>query len=103
VYKNPERVSFLVNKGTGSAAEMFLLEAKQSKKVKLYGTNSSGAVDYTEYVKILMPCKFYTLYYPACKSLRLPDYPLDNIGIKPDVEIPADTADWIDYVKKYKD
>jgi hypothetical protein len=102
VYKNPERVSFLVNGGTGSAAELFLLEAKQSKKVKLYGQNSAGAVDYTEFIKIEMPCKYYTLYYPACKSLRLPDYPLDNIGIKPDVEILAGTADWIDFVKKYK-
>jgi len=102
VYKNPERVSFLVNAGTGSAAELFLLEAKQSKKVKLYGEHSSGAVDYTEFVKVEMPCKFYTLYYPTCKSLRLPDYPLDNIGIKPDVAIPADVNDWIDFVKKYK-
>jgi len=102
ISKNPERVSFLVNRGTGSAAEMFLLEAKQSKKVKLYGEHSSGAVDYTEFVKVEMPCKFYTLYYPTCKSLRLPDYPLDNIGIKPDVIIPADVTDWIDFVKKYK-
>lgn len=102
ISKNPERVSFLVNRGTGSAAEMFLLEAKQSKKVKLYGEHSSGAVDYTEFVKVEMPCKFYTLYYPTCKSLRLPDYPLDNIGIKPDVTIPADVTDWIDFVKKYK-
>ena len=102
VYKNPERVSFLVNGGTGSAAELFLLEARQSKKVKLYGQNSAGAVDYTEFIKIEMPCKYYTLYYPACKSLRLPDYPLDNIGIKPDVEIPADVTDWIDFVKKNK-
>lgn len=101
VYKNPERVSFLVNRNTGSAAELFLLEAKQSKKVKLYGTNSSGAIDYTEFITSKMPCNFYTLYYPACKSLRLPDYPLDNIGIKPDVAIPANITDWIDFVKKY--
>lgn len=102
VYKNPERVSFLVNGGTGSAAELFLLEAKQSKKVKLYGQNSGGAIDYTEFVKVGMPCTYFTLYYPTCKSLRLPDYPLDNIGIKPDVAIPADVTDWIDFVKKYK-
>ncbi|MFW0716124.1 S41 family peptidase [Pedobacter sp. N23S346] len=101
VYKNPERVSFLVNRNTGSAAELFLLEAKQSKKVKLYGTNSSGAIDYTEFITSKMPCNFYTLYYPACKSLRLPDYPLDNIGIKPDIAIPANVTDWIDFVKKY--
>jgi hypothetical protein len=102
VYKNPERVSLLVNGGTGSAAELFLLEAKQSKKVKLYGQNSAGAIDYTEFIKIEMPCKYYTLFYPTCKSLRLPDYPLDNIGIKPDIAIPAHTTDWVDFVTKYK-
>lgn len=102
VYKNPERISFLVNGGTGSAAEMFLLEAKQSKKVKLYGQNSSGAVDYTEFVKVRMPCGYYTLYYPTCKSLRLPDYPLDNIGIKPDIAIPDGVTDWVEFVKQYK-
>ena len=102
VYKNPERISFLVNRNTGSAAELFLLEAKQSKKVKIYGENSSGSIDYVEVITIKMPCSFYTLYYPACKSLRLPDYPLDNIGIKPDVAIPSNVTDWIDFVKKYK-
>ncbi|MCX2432658.1 S41 family peptidase [Pedobacter sp. GR22-10] len=102
VYKNPERISFLVNKNTGSAAELFLLEAKQSKKVKIYGENSSGTIDYVEVITTKMPCNFYTLYYPACKSFRLPDYPLDNIGIKPDVEIPDSVTDWIDFVKNHQ-
>jgi Peptidase family S41 len=99
--KYPERVSFLINRNTGSAAELFLLEARQSTKVKLYGENSAGAIDYTEFIKMKMPCDFFVLYYPACKSLRLPLYPLDNIGIKPDIEIPAATTDWIDYVSKH--
>lgn len=102
IAKYPERVSFLINRNTGSAAEFFLLEAKQSTKVKLYGENSGGAVDYTEFVKMKMPCDFFVLYYPACKSLRLPAYPLDNIGIKPDILIPTETADWIDYVRQYQ-
>ena len=99
---NPEQVSFIINRNTGSAAELFLLEAKQSKKVKLYGENTAGAVDYTEFIRSEMPCDFYVLYYPVCKSSRLPGYPLDNIGIKPDVEIPNSTGDWINFVKKDK-
>lgn len=101
VEKYPERISFLVNRNTGSAAELFLLEAKQSKKVKIYGENSAGAVDYTEFIKVKMPCDFFVLYYPACKSLRLPEYPLDNIGIQPDIKIPGNITDWIDYVQTH--
>ncbi|MCZ4224444.1 S41 family peptidase [Pedobacter rhodius] len=100
VEKYPERISFLVNRNTGSAAELFLLEAKQSTKVKLFGENSGGAIDYTEFIRTKMPCPFFVLYYPACKSLRLPNYPLDNIGIAPDVKIPTGISDWIDYVQK---
>ncbi|MFC3560536.1 S41 family peptidase [Pedobacter jamesrossensis] len=100
VEKYPERISVMVNRNTGSAAELFLLEAKQSTKVRLYGENSGGAIDYTEFIKAKMPCSFFVLYYPACKSLRLPEYPLDNIGIAPDVKVPAGISDWIDYVRK---
>lgn len=101
VLKYPQRISILINRSTGSAAELFLLEAKQSKKVKVYGENSAGAVDYTEFIKSKMPCNFYVLYYPASRSNRLPEYPLDNIGITPDIKIPAEISDWIDYVRKH--
>ncbi|MFC3365893.1 S41 family peptidase [Pedobacter fastidiosus] len=99
----PKRVSLITNGNTASAAELFILEAKQSSKVKIYGSNSSGAIDYLEVVKTKLPCGFYSLGYPACKSLRLPAYPLDNIGIKPDIFIPASVSDWIDFVRTYKD
>lgn len=99
--KNPERVSFLVNRNTASAAELFILQAKQSKKVKVYGENTAGAIDYVEVVTTAMPCSFYSLWYPAVKSTRLPASPLDNIGIEPDIKIPQDTIDWIDFVKHH--
>ncbi|GGH03264.1 hypothetical protein GCM10007422_18200 [Pedobacter zeae] len=97
----PKSVSVIMNRNTASAAELFILQAKQSSKVKLYGTNSSGAIDYLEVVRTKLPCGFYSLGYPACKSMRLPGYPLDNIGIKPDVEIPVGISDWIEFVKAY--
>lgn len=99
----PKTVSILVNRNTASAAELFLLEAKQSSKVKVFGTNTSGAIDYLEVVRTKMPCSFYTIGYSAVKSNRLPDHPLDNIGIKPDVAIPADTTDWLKFIKNYKE
>ncbi|PWS31799.1 S41 family peptidase [Pedobacter paludis] len=103
VLKNPERVSFIVNKNTASAAELFLLEAKQSSKSKIFGSNSSGMVDYGEVVVAKLPCVFYMLVYPAGKSLYSIKNPLDNIGIKPDVEISTKVENWVDYVRKYKE
>jgi Peptidase family S41 len=102
VLSYPKYVSLIVNKSTASAAELFILQAKQSSKVKIYGTNSSGAIDYLEVVRTELPCGFYRLGYPACKSSRLPDYPLDNIGIKPDIEISLETSDWTDFVRKHR-
>ncbi|AZA54536.1 S41 family peptidase [Chryseobacterium sp. G0201] len=103
VFNNPKSVSLIVNRNTSSAAELFIMEAKQSSKVKVYGTNSSGTIDYLEVVKANIPCGFYNLNYPAARSLRLPDHPMDNIGIKPDILIPQQTGDWIEFVKTYKD
>ncbi|MBT2559780.1 hypothetical protein J7E50_17810 [Pedobacter sp. ISL-68] len=99
VFNSPKYVSLIINSNTASAAELFILQAKQSSKVKLYGGNSSGAIDYLEVVRTKLPCYFYSLGYPACKSLRLPGYPLDNIGIKPDVKIPGDVSDWLNFVR----
>ncbi len=43
---NPKKVVILVNKNTASAAESFCLEAKQSPKTILMGTNTKGFADY---------------------------------------------------------
>jgi hypothetical protein len=102
VHQYPKAVSLIINKNTASAAELFILQAKQSSKVKLYGTNSSGAIDYLEVVKAKLPCGFYNLGYPAARSSRLPEHPLDNVGIKPDIEISKEVSNWVDYVRKYK-
>lgn len=102
ILKYPSRISILINDGTASSAELFLLRAEQSKKVTLYGQNTSGAVDYGETVFTILPCKFYSLYYPASKSLHSIKRPLDNIGIAPNVSIPESDTDWIDFVMKYQ-
>ncbi|OWK70098.1 S41 family peptidase [Pedobacter sp. AJM] len=102
ILKYPSRISILINDGTASSAELFLLRAEQSKKVTLYGQNTSGAVDYGEIVSINLPCKFYSLNYPASKSLHSIKRPLDNIGIAPNVSIPESETDWIEFIIKYK-
>jgi len=101
VLKHPSRISILINEVTASSAELFILRAEQSKKVVLYGKNTSGAVDYGEIVSINLPCKFYSLNYPASKSLHSIKRPLDNIGINPQVRIPDDITDWVEFVRTY--
>jgi len=101
ILKKPSRVSVLMNKASSSSAELFALQAKQSTKVKLYGSNSAGSINYVERVETQMPCNFFTLIYPPTRLLRA-DKDKANEGINPDVSISADVTNWIDFVKKYK-
>ena len=98
---NPSRISVLMNGNTASSGEHFILRAEQSKKVTLYGQNSAGSIDYTEIVSTKLPCSFYTLTYPACKSSRIYRRPLNNIGISPHIKIPNQINDWIKHVRNY--
>ncbi|MFC3562143.1 S41 family peptidase [Pedobacter jamesrossensis] len=102
VLKKPERISILINNGTASSGELFILRAEQSKKVTLFGENTAGVVDYGETVKITLPCSFLTLVYPASKSLHSIKRPLDNVGIKPNIQIHDNISDWIKFVENYK-
>lgn len=53
--------------------------------------------------------KGLTIRYPMTRSARLPENPIDNIGIKPDVEInlpvnlnvKSDIDDWVIFVNDY--
>lgn len=99
--RNPKRISILMNGGTASSAELFILRAEQSKKVTLFGKNTAGIVDYGEIVKLNLPCKFLTVAYPASKSLHSIKRPLDNVGIKPNIDIPEEIDDWIKFVTEY--
>ncbi|QNK61823.1 hypothetical protein H7F33_14845 [Pedobacter sp. PAMC26386] len=102
VLKSPQRVSVLMNGNSASSAEHFILRAEQSKKVTLFGQNSSGAIDYTEIVTAKMPCKLYTVTYPAFRSDRINRRKLDNVGIAPNVLIPDSITDWVEFVRKYQ-
>ncbi|MBB5624076.1 hypothetical protein HDE69_005173 [Pedobacter cryoconitis] len=102
VLKNPQRISILMNRKTASASELFILKAEQSEKVTLFGENSAGAVDYVENVFVKMPCKYYSVFYPALRSDRVDSRPLNNIGIVPNVVIPGNVKDWVEFVRVYK-
>jgi len=85
IYKYPEKVAILINKQCASAAEQFIYEAKQSYKVKLFGTSTYGAIDISNVNAVVFPTdKRFTLYYSTSKSYRIPDLIADDIGFQPD-------------------
>ncbi|MEI8004657.1 MAG: S41 family peptidase [Bacteroidota bacterium] len=110
VYRNPRQVGIIINEGNGSSAEQFLLAAKTSKKVTLFGNqNTAGVLDYSNSVPIDLPSGKYYMRYPMTRSRRLPDNPIDNIGISPNVIIPYPPTEqlfdkldiWVEFVKDW--
>jgi len=86
----PRVVAILVDAGCASSCEQFLLEARQSAKVTLYGSNSGGVLDYGNVRGTQMPGSTLVLQRPITRTRRLPREPIDNIGIPPNVRIPED-------------
>jgi hypothetical protein len=99
--KSPKEIVVLANRNVASAGENFLFSVRQSKKVKLLGTPSMGVLDYGSIREFKLGCDNYTLYLPTYRSARLPHYPIDNIGIQPDVYLDDTVDDWLDFAIKY--
>ncbi|AOM80958.1 hypothetical protein BFS30_22230 [Pedobacter steynii] len=99
--KSPVNVVILTDKKVGSSAESFVMKAKQSKKVKIAGTVTSGGLDYAAARMFDFGCPEYLLQLPTYRSLRLPDYPIDNIGMQPDIYLDKNVKDWVQFALEY--
>jgi len=84
----------------GSTSEQFLLAARQSKKVKLFGTTTLGELDISNMYPISSPDQKYTLWYCTSKSLRIPENTIDNKGIAPDffIDKSIPKKQWLSYI-----
>ncbi len=84
IYSYPKNIGVIINEHNGSTTEQFLLAAKQSKKVKLYGRTTFGALDMSNLNVVKSPCNSIVLVYATSRSFRIPEMPIDDIGIQPD-------------------
>ncbi len=112
VYSSPKLVGVIVDDFCASSCEQFVLSAKQSSKTLVFGTRTLGVLDYSNAVREDLLTKGSFLQYPMSRSMRLPDNPIDNLGIKPDIEInkpvnldlKSNIDEWVifanDYLKK---
>ena len=98
---SPEQVVILANKMTASSGENFVMRMKQSKKVKILGAPSYGALDYASARYFEFGCANYQLLLPTWRASRLPEYPIDNIGVQPDIYLDKSVEDWIHFAVDY--
>jgi hypothetical protein len=97
----PKKVAIICNRYNGSTDEQFLIDVKQSRKVKVYGHSTMGCLDISNMNFVKFPDKRLTLGYCMSKSYRIPNYCIDGVGIQPDHFIDDNVSenDWIEYVR----
>ena len=102
ILPKPVNVAILIDGGNGSTSEQFLLAAKQSNKVKLFGTTTAGVLDISNMYRVNSPSGQLTLHYSLSRSYRIPDMAIDGKGIQPDYFIDSSIPQyqWIDFTQK---
>lgn len=98
----PKRVGIVCNGNNGSTDEQFLLDARTSAKVKLFGHPTFGTLDASNMRQVTSPDGCYELGYTMSLSHRLPRMPVDAMGIQPDhyLDEGIPELEWVDYVRK---
>lgn len=93
VNRAPSRVALLIDRACGSSCEEFVLAARQSYNVKLFGRRTHGSLDYSNLRPYTLPSQKRLLFYATSRSTRLPHLPVDVAGIAPDILMiqPLDT------------
>ncbi len=97
----PEKIAFLVNENTVSAAEMFLIYASQSEKVQVFGQPTRGGTFSGEIHTIEIPCSLVKFTYPMTRGRWYPPIVSKEGKIIPDVIIPYTEPDWIQFIRNY--
>lgn len=97
----PQQVAVIMNGRCASATEAFLLQARQSRKTKLFGQRTMGCFDISNMNQIVSPCKRIELHCAMTINNDLEQTSIDGIGIMPDFLIPGSIPEykWLQYVQ----
>ncbi|MBH9537711.1 S41 family peptidase [Novosphingopyxis sp. YJ-S2-01] len=96
----PRRVGILAA-GAGSSGDQFAIDSRFSRKVTLFGGPTAGVIDYSNVVEAPLPSNAnYLLRWPTSRSQRLPEEPLDNVGVQPDVPFGPEVIDPVGRTKE---
>jgi hypothetical protein len=102
VIVGPRRVAVLVDHGTVSASEVFVLRALRSARARVFGEPTTGALDYqsVNVVRLSPAERQWYLGYPTITArASLPSGGMRGKGIPPDVRVDwSKVADPISYV-----
>ncbi len=103
-HARPVHVAILVDGNVISAGEAFLIDAKRHRKVKVFGRNTGGTIDYqnVSIVGIGFGRHSYGLGYPIiAASENLPDGGFNADGIPPDVVFGSSVQDSIRAIREH--
>ena len=81
----PSNVLIYTGKRCGSSCEQFVLNTKDKPNVRSIGQNTAGGIDFSNLLRKTLPSGELVLKYASTKSLRIPQRPIDPVGIPPDV------------------
>lgn len=97
----PKKIALLVDELCGSSTEYFMFLMRQSKKVRSYGRNTVGMMDYEgPSVSTPLPCNQFVLRIPVSRSSWTEKKPIDLKGFRPDVRVKLPDAQWVEWVTK---
>ena len=99
----PKQVAIICNKNNVSTDEAFLMEARQSKKVKIFGCTTGGMLDISNLNCINSPDGKLNFCYGMTKSYRIPNFCIDDAGVQPDIYFQGivPEIEWVDKVVEY--
>ena len=89
-----------MDRGVASAGEAFVLQARRSTKVTLYGDRTAGMIDYQSVMVVRLACRDRGILfgYPMiAASATLPKDGLNARGIQPDERIDPSVVDAIEW------
>jgi C-terminal processing protease CtpA/Prc len=100
-FAKPENFALLVDRGSVSAAEAFVLAAWKSDRVTLFGAPTGGSIDYQSVSIVPLACATHGLrlgYPTLASSENLPKGGFNAAGIPPDVPIGPQIEDQLKFV-----